>query len=87
MSDSLTILEGGGTHSICTSQSNVLLSGGDKAFCFSMERGWCPDSDLEDTALLRWLPVDDLNFGVWAYNDGTIMVRRHDGSVMTSSRV
>jgi WD40 repeat protein len=56
------------------------FEGGGRARCFRMETGWCEEEDGD--AVLRWIPVDDPDFGLWAYIDGYIV--RSDGKGSTS---
>jgi len=54
-------------------------SGSSRSFAFSMERGWCQED--ADDALLRWYPVDNPDFGQWAYIDNKIIRRDKSGLI------
>ncbi|KIM76096.1 hypothetical protein PILCRDRAFT_13006 [Piloderma croceum F 1598] len=59
--------------------SDSFLSENKKVMSFNMKDGW-RSGEFEDS-LLRWLPSDDSNSGVWAYVDGKVIGGLGDGSV------
>jgi WD40 repeat protein len=59
--------------------SDSFLSGNKNVMSFNMKDGW-RSGEFED-CLLRWLPSDDPNSGVWAYVDGKIIGGLGSGSV------
>jgi WD40 repeat protein len=59
--------------------SDSFLSGNKNVMSFNMKDGW-RSGEFED-CLLRWLPSDDPNSGVWAYVDGKVIGGLGSGSV------
>jgi WD40 repeat protein len=59
--------------------SESFLSGNKKVMSFNIKDGWC--SGEFEGSLLRWLPSDDPNSGVWAYVDGKVIGGLGGGSV------
>jgi WD40 repeat protein len=53
------------------------LSKSSNFMVFSMERGWCHEET--DDVLLRWYPVNNPDFGYWAYVDETLIRRDRTG--------
>ena len=59
--------------------SDSFLSGNKEVMSFNIKDGW-RFGEFEDS-LLRWLPSDDSNSGVWAYIDGKVIGGLGGGSV------
>jgi WD40 repeat protein len=59
--------------------SDSFLSGNKEVMSFNMKDGW-RSGEFEDS-LLRWLPSDDPNSGVWAYVDRKVIGGLGSGSV------
>jgi WD40 repeat protein len=57
--------------------SGISVSDNNMTLAFNMERGWC--SEEIDNALLQWFPVNNADFGYWAYIDGKLVKRDKTG--------
>lgn len=62
---------------ITSNPSGISLSASRIPFNFNMERGWCHGE--ADNALLRWIPVDNPDFGHWVYIDSKLIRRDKAG--------
>ena len=60
-----------------TQTSSISLVDDSNAIAFNMEQGWYHGEP--DRAQLRWFPVDNADFGFWAYIDGKMIHRDKTG--------